>query len=173
MVPRDNPGKVLDDVRRVVQSVDPMQPVAFTETMEAVVSESLAPWRFTFTMLGGLAVLALLLSAIGLFAVLSYLVQERTKEIGLRIAVGAGRSNILRLVLVQSLRLAALGIGIGLVATFGLMRLVNTEDYVLRPNNPAAFVIVAIVVGMVAILSAYLPARRAASVEPMEALRTE
>jgi putative ABC transport system permease protein len=173
LLSRDAAGSALPIIRQAVQSVDPDQPVEDVESMGSVVRSELQPWRFALALLGGLAGLAILLTAIGLFAVVSYLVRERTKELGLRMAIGAGRSNVMKLVLSQSLRLALLGTGIGLALTFAIARLMTSMVYAIEPNDPITFVCVALTVAAISVLSAYIPARRAARIEPLEALREE
>ena len=173
LLQRDRSASVTADVRRAVQSVDPLQPVQYFESMESMVRESLDPWRFALSLLGGLAGLAGLLTTVGLFAVLSYLVRERTKELGIRMAIGAPRSSIMRLVLGQSVKLALFGTSIGLAFTFAVVRLMNSMMYAIRPNDPATFAVVAISVAAISIVAAYVPARRAARIEPLAALREE
>ncbi|MFY9672926.1 MAG: FtsX-like permease family protein, partial [Terriglobales bacterium] len=173
LLSRDAAGSALPIIRQAVQSVDPEQPVEYVESMESVVREQLQPWRFALALLGGLAGLAILLTAIGLFAVVSYLVRERTKELGLRMAIGAGRNSVMKLVLRQSLKLALLGTGIGLALTFAIVRLMTSMVYAIEPNDPITFAGVAVAVAAVSVLAAYIPARRAARIEPLEALREE
>jgi putative ABC transport system permease protein len=170
---RDAAGSTLPIIRQAVQSVDPEQAVEHVESMESIVREQLQPWRFALVLLGGLAGLAILLTAIGLFAVVSYLVRERTKELGLRMAIGAGRSNVMKLVLRQSLKLALVGTGIGLALTFAIAGLMSSMVYAIEPNDPMTFAGVALVVATISVLAAYIPARRAARIEPLEALREE
>jgi putative ABC transport system permease protein len=170
---RDTSGSALAKIRQAVQTVDPEQPVEYVESMESVVREELQPWRFALALLGGLAGLAIVLTGVGLFAVVSYLVRERTKELGLRMAMGAPRSKVMKLVLGQSLKLALLGTGIGLALTFTVVHLMTSMVYGIRPNDPATFVIVAFLVASVSMLAAYVPARRAARIEPLAALREE
>ena len=141
--------------------------------MEEIVHDALQPWRFALSLLGGLAGLAVILTGVGLFAVVSYLVRERTKELGLRMAIGAPRSNVMNLVLRQSLKLALFGTAIGLVLTFAVVRLVTNLVYAIEPNDPAIFVVVALLVAGISILAAYIPARRAARIEPLAALRED
>lgn len=170
---RDASGVALATIRRAIQSVDPEQPVDDVGSMEEVVRDALDPWRFALWLLGGLAGVAIVLTAVGLFAVISYLVRERTKELGLRMAIGASRSNVMNLVLSQSLKLALFGTGIGLALTFTVVRLKTSMVYAIHPNDPATFVIVALSVAAISILAAYIPARRAARIEPLAALREE
>jgi putative ABC transport system permease protein len=170
---RDASNCGLAEVRHAVQSVDPEQPVESVESMQSVVSNALGPWRFALSLLGGLAGLAAILTGVGLFAVVSYLVRERTKELGVRMAIGASRSNIMKLVLTQSLKLAFLGTAIGLAITFVVTRLMTSMVYAIRPNDPATFIAVALGVTAISILAAYIPARRASRIAPLMALREE
>ncbi len=173
LLSRDAAGSALPIIRRAVQSVDPEQPVEEIESMESVVRGELQPWRFALALLGGLAGLAILLTAIGLFAVVSYLVRERTKELGLRLAIGAGRNNVMKLVLSQSLKLALVGTGIGLALTFTVVHFMTSMVYGIEPNDPMTFAGVALTVAAISVLAAYIPACRAARIEPLEALREE
>ena len=160
-------------VRRAVQNVDPQLPAPSIDTMESVVHDSLDRWRFALLLLGGLTTLAVVLIIVGLFAVISYLVRERTKELGVRMALGASRSDVMKLVLSQSLRLALAGIALGLVLTLALARFAASVEYAIRPNDPATFIRVAAVVAAISIFAAYIPARRAARVDSLIALREE
>ena len=141
--------------------------------MDEIVRSALDPWRFALALLTGLAGLATVLTGVGLFAVVSYLVRERTKELGLRMAIGASRGNVMHLVLSQSLKLALFGTGLGLAFTFAGVRLMTSMVYAIRPNDPLTFFIVAILVGAISIVAAYIPARRAARIEPLVALREQ
>jgi putative ABC transport system permease protein len=163
----------LSEVRQAVQSVDPEQPVDDVYPMQSIVYDALGPWRFALSLLGGLAALAAILTGIGLFAVVSYLVRERTKELGVRMAIGATRSNVMKLVLTQSLKLALFGTVIGLALTFAIVRLMTSMVYAIHPNDPATFLVVALAVAVISILAAYVPARRASRIEPLSALREE
>jgi putative ABC transport system permease protein len=141
------------------------------EDMEKTVADSISNKRFTMTLLGVFALLALLLASIGIYGVLSYMVGQRTKEIGVRLALGAQKFDVLRMVLKDGARMTLAGIVIGLVGALALTRLMRTMLYGVRPTDPLTFVSVAIVLGAVAMLACYLPARRAMKVDPMEALR--
>jgi putative ABC transport system permease protein len=173
LLSRDASGSVLSEIRQAVQNVDPEQPVEYVDSMESIVRQELQPWRFALALLGGLAGLAIVLTGVGLFAVVSYLVRERTKELGLRMAMGAPRSKVMKLVLGQSLKLALLGTGIGLALTFIVVHLMTSMVYAVHPNDPATFVVVAFLVVAISLLAAYVPARRAARIEPLAALREE
>jgi ABC-type antimicrobial peptide transport system permease subunit len=141
------------------------------EDMEKTVADSISNKRFTMALLGVFALLALLLASIGIYGVLSYMVGQRTKEIGVRLALGAQKFDVLRMVLKDGARMTLVGILIGLVGALALTRLMRTMLYGVRPTDPLTFVSVAAVLGAVAMLACYLPARRAMKVDPMEALR--
>ncbi len=164
---------VLQKVRRAVQSVDPDQPLEYATSMESIVREALDPWRFALSLLGALTGLATLLTAVGLMAVVSYLVSERTKELGLRMAIGASRMNVMTLVLRQSLKLALIGAVIGFAITLVVERLIDNMIYAIRPRDPSIFFAVACFIVMTSILAAYIPARRASRIEPLTALRED
>jgi putative ABC transport system permease protein len=173
LLSRDRSGSALAKIRQAVQSVDPEQPVEYVDSMESIVREELQPWRFALALVGGLAGLAIVITGVGLFAVVSYLVRERTKELGLRMAMGARRSNVMKLVLGQSLKLALVGTGIGLALTYTVVRLMKSMMYAIHPNDPATLVVVALLVAAISMLAAYVPARRAARIEPLAALREQ
>lgn len=173
LLSRDTSNSALARVRQAVQSVDPEQPVEYVDSMESIVRGTLDPWRFALSLLGGLAGLATILTSVGLFAVVSYLVRERTKELGIRMAIGATRTDVMKLVLSQSLKLALIGSGIGFALTFLVARLMTSMVYAIHPKDPATFLAVAVFVAGISILAAYIPARRAARIEPLAALREE
>jgi putative ABC transport system permease protein len=173
LLSRDTSGSASAKIRQAIQSVDPEQPVDDVGSMDSIVRDALQPWRFALSLLGGLAGLAVVLTGVGLFAVISYLVRERTKELGVRMALGASPGNVMKLVLSQSLKLALLGTGIGLALTFTVVRLMTSMVYAIDPNDPATFLVVALSVAAISILAAYVPARRAAQIEPLTALREE
>ena len=173
LLPRDPYAPVLSDVRNAVHSVDPNQPVQYVSTMDSIVSDSLGPWRFALSVLGGLAGLAVALTSVGLFAVLSFLVRERTKELGIRMAVGASRGKVMSLVLAQSLRMTSYGIAIGSLLSFLILHVLTSSMYAIRPNDPLIFILVAVLVAAISVIAAFLPAQRAARIEPLAALREE
>jgi putative ABC transport system permease protein len=160
-------------VRQAVASVDSQQPIFGIETMEQYISGSVSDQRLAAFLLGMFALLALVLAAIGIYGVISYSVTQRTHEIGIRIALGASRRDVLRLVLGRSLTLALVGIGIGVAAALGLTRLMTSLLYEVKPADPATYVAVSVVLVAVALAASYLPARRAMKVDPVEALRWE
>jgi len=137
------------------------------------VDESLGPRRFGVTMVGFFACVALLMAAMGLFGIISYSVTQRTQEIVVRMAVGAQRSDVLKLILGQGLRLALAGVGIGLVGSLVLTRVIASLLYGVSATDPPTFAAVAVLLAFVALLACYLPARRAMRVDPIVALRYE
>ncbi len=168
-----DPMALASAVRSEVRSLDPNIPVANIRPMTEVVAASLATPRLTGFLMGTFAAIALLLAAVGIYGVLSYLVARRTHEIGIRLAVGADRSQVLMLVLKQGLTLAGTGIAVGVFAAFLLTRLMQTLLYQVRPSDPITFVVVTVALVLVALLASALPAYRATRVSPLVALRTE
>ena len=143
------------------------------QTMEHIISDSLAPRRFSMILLGIFAALALLLASIGIYGVISYIVGQRSNEIGVRMALGAKPQDILRLVLADGGRLVLMGIGIGLLAALGLTQLMKSFLYGVDASDPLTFAGVAILLLLVALAACYVPARRATCVDPLVALRYE
>src|SRR6266403_1869961 len=167
------PTRLTPAVADPAHHVDPDEPLVGVVTMESIVGQSLGQQRLNVVLLAAFAGLALLLGAIGIYGVQSYAVRQRVREIGIRIALGAQRSDVFRLVLGQGLKLALIGICIGLAASFGLTRLMASQLYGLSATDPLTFAGVAIVLAVVALLACYIPARRASSVNPIVALRHE
>ena len=170
---KSDPMALASGMRRAVASVDPNEPLARLETMDEVVEKLVAPSRFKLMLLGSFAILALALGAVGLYGVISYAVTERTHEIGIRIALGAERNDVLRLVMRHGIKLTLAGVGLGIVGALALTRFLASLLYGVKPADPATFVAVSITLVVVALLASYLPARRAARVDPMVALRHE
>jgi|HubBroStandDraft_1064217.scaffolds.fasta_scaffold01905_8 putative ABC transport system permease protein len=168
-----DPSALAAPIRRVAQSIDPSQPLFDVELLERRVSESLAERRERATVLGAFAGLALLIAVVGIYGVMSYSVARRTHEIGIRMALGAGRSNVLRMVVGAGLRMAAFGITIGLAGALFLTGVLKTFLYGVTPTDRTTFCLVCVTLGAAAFLASYLPARRASSVNPMAALRRE
>jgi predicted permease len=163
----------LDSLRRISAQMNRDQVISGVQTMEEVVSDSLAARRFSMILLAAFAALALLLSSIGIYGVISYVVGQRTHEIGIRMALGAQRNDILRLVLGGGTQLALTGVGIGIVAALGLTRLMSKLLYGVSATDPFTFAAVALILTIVAVAACYIPARRAMKVDPLVALRHE
>jgi putative ABC transport system permease protein len=153
--------------------MDKDQAVSKIRTMEDVVDASVATPRFRTLLLGLFGIAALSLGALGIYGVMSYSVSRRTREIGIRIAVGAAHSEVVRLFLGQGLVLTLVGLGLGLLGALGLTHLLSTMLYEVRPTDPLTFAGVTALLTGVALLASYLPARRAMKVDPMTALRYE
>ena len=168
-----DPMSIAPTVRAQVRELDPNIPVANIRPMTEVVSTALATPRLTGFLMGSFAAIALMLAAVGIYGVLSYLVARRTHEIGIRLAVGADRSQVLALVLKQGLMLAGGGIALGIVAALLLTRLMQSLLYQVRPSDPATFAIVTFALVAVALVASAVPAYRATRVSPLVALRTE
>jgi putative ABC transport system permease protein len=168
-----DPLAVAGAVRKAVWEVDGEQPVSDISTMKDVLSESLARERFSMLLFGIFAGLALVLAAVGLYGVMSYTVAQRTREIGLRMALGAQRRDVLRLVVGQGLKLVLAGVALGLVASFALTRLMKSLLYGVSATDPATLAVISLVLVAVAALASYIPARRATRVDPLIALRYE
>jgi predicted permease len=168
-----NPESLVSTMRSLVASMDNELPLREVKTLDDYVSGSISAPRFQATLLAIFAALAFVLTAIGLYGVIAYSVAQRSREIGIRIALGAEQHSILRMVLGQGGSLALLGIAVGLAASFFAARLIRALLYGIQPIDPVTFVIVPVVFFAVALLASYIPARRAARVDPMIALRYE
>ena len=168
-----DPASLTASVRDTVAAIDKEQPVFNVTTMQQLVDDSVSTPHITLILLGLFSGLALVLAAIGIYGVISYSVQQRTHEIGIRMALGAQRSNVLRLVVGEGVKLAAIGVVIGIAAALGLMRLLTTLLFGVGANDPITFVAAAVVLLLVALAACYIPARRAIAVDPMVALRYE
>ena len=168
-----DPMNVAASVRAHVGAMNNVQPVNTIQTMEEVLSASVAQRRFNMLLLAIFAGLALLLAAVGIYGVISYSVSQRTQEIGLRMALGAQARDVLAMVIAQGTKLALAGVGVGLVASFLLTRLMTTLLFNVSATDPVTFLVVSLLLVGLAFLASYIPARRAAKVDPMVALRYE
>jgi predicted permease len=168
-----DPEELTGAVRREVQAVDPNQPVYEVRTMEEVINRSVVNLRLNMTLLSIFAGLATLLAVVGIYSVMSYLVTQYTREIGIRMALGAQPGNILKLVLGQGLALTLVGVGIGALTAFGLTHLITRFLYEVGGNDPLTYVSVSLLLTVVALVACYIPARRATKVDPLVALRYE
>jgi putative ABC transport system permease protein len=168
-----SPAAILPALRRVNSDLNPEQVISNVQTMNEVVGGTIAQPRFTTMLLGGFAVVALLLAMIGVYGVISYSVERRTNEIGIRMALGAERSTVFRLVLGEGMRLALIGAVVGIVAALALTRLLQGMLYGVSAHDPLTYAAVAAVLASVAAVACWLPAWRATRVDPIVALRYE
>jgi len=168
-----DPASLADAVRHEIAAVDPEQPIAHVATLEQTLSQTIAPRRFNTLMLGIFACIALALATVGIYGVIAYSVTQRTHEVGIRMALGAERSDILRLVVGQGLRLALIGVAIGIGGALALTRFLSSLLFGVTATDPLTFIAVSIVMAGVALLACYIPARRATTVDPIVALRHE
>jgi predicted permease len=168
-----DPLSLVSAVRSLISQEDSEQPIFDVQTMDRRVSDSVAGRRFSMVLLGIFAGLALLLASVGIYGVISYTASQRAHEIGIRIALGARRANVLGMVVWHGLRLSLIGIGAGLAAAVGLTRLMSSMLYGVRPTDFVTFAAVSLLLAGVAVLASYIPARRATRVDPIVALRYE
>jgi predicted permease len=167
------PANLLSAVRAAVAEVEPNQSLHNVMTMEQRLANTTTSRRLNTALLGCFAAVALLLAVVGIYGVTSYAVTQRRREIGVRMALGAQKSDVLGLIIHGGLRLTLLGVAIGLAGAFALTRYLSSQLYSVRATDPVTFLAVAVALTGVALLACWLPARRAAKVHPMEALRYE
>jgi putative ABC transport system permease protein len=168
-----DPLALVPAVREQIRGIDPDLPLYQIRTMENIITEHISPISVSATWMAGLGLLALVLAAVGVYGVMAYTVSQRRNEIGIRIALGARTIDVMRLVLGQGAKLVIAGLAIGLIAAFGLGHALAGRLYGVNATDPGTFIIVAIGLGMIGLLACWLPARRAAKVDPMVALRND
>jgi putative ABC transport system permease protein len=164
---------VAPGAREVIRQLDPLQPIGEISTMESLLSTSVARSRFSASLLAVFSVVALVMAAVGIYGVMSYSVLQRTHEIGVRMALGAQRLDVLKLVVVKGLVLALIGVAVGLAGSFAVTRLLSTLLFEVTATDAATFGAVSVGLFVVTLLACYLPARRATKVDPLKALRYE
>jgi predicted permease len=170
---KGSPAGLVPAIRATIEKMNGENVMYETKSLEEIVADSLADRRFTMILLGVFAALALLLSSLGIYGVISYVVGERTHEIGIRMALGAQRSHVLRLMLGEGMKMALLGVAIGIAAALGLTQLMASMLFGVSATDPITFCAVALVLASVALTACYIPARRAMRVDPIVALRYE
>lgn len=168
-----NGPELLNDIRQIVANQNKQNVISDPQTMNHVIAESLAQQRFSMILLGAFAVVALLLASLGIYGVISYLVGQRTHELGIRLALGAQRQDVLRLVLTHGMKMALAGVALGLVVSLGLTRLISRMLYGVSATDPATFVVITCLLLTVALVACFIPAWRATQVDPLVALRNE
>jgi putative ABC transport system permease protein len=175
MLVRQSPGAtdVLPAVRQAVREIDPNIPLRSITTLEADVEQALGPARFYLVLLVVFAGVAVILAAIGLYGVVAYLVSRRTREIGIRMALGADGADVVRLVVRQSMRPALLGIAVGLVGTFAGARVLRSMVYNVGMQDPVTFAAVTAVLLAVVVVAVFIPARQASRIPPVVAFKAE
>jgi putative ABC transport system permease protein len=168
-----DPLSVVSAIHAELQQLDREQPMASVATMEQLLADSLSRSRFTMLLLGIFAAFALVLAAVGIYGLIAYSVTQRTQELGIRIALGAQRRDVLRLVLGQGTRLTLFGLVLGIAAAIGITRLMASLLFDISATDPLTFAGVAALLAFVALLACFIPARRATRVDPIVALRYE
>jgi putative ABC transport system permease protein len=168
-----DPAALTSEIRAVIASIDKDQPVFAIATMQELVRNSVSTRRISFIVMGAFSALALVLAAIGIYGVISYSVAQRAHEIGIRVALGARPGDVLRMVIGQGARIAAAGVVIGIVASFGLTRLMTNLLYDVSPADPVTFAAVTVLLALIALIASWIPARRSLRVDPIAALRRE
>jgi putative ABC transport system permease protein len=170
---KGEPYALTPSVRRIIASVDPDQPVSELRTMDEIVDLNVADRQQQMTLLGAFAALALILASIGLYGVLSYAVTQRSREIGIRMALGATASSVIRMIVGRGLALTGIGLVIGLISAWAATRAMKNLLYGVAATDPLTFGSVAALLALIALIASYAPARRASRVDPIVVLREE
>lgn len=170
---RTNPAHLTAAVKGVIESLDPDQPVTAVRTMDEYLSDALSQRRLSMLLLALFAGVATLLAGIGIYGVMAYAVSQRSHEIGIRMALGAAPADVLRMIVGDGMRLAAIGLILGVAGSFLVLRYLKSQLYGIRATDPLTLITVAFVLAIVAIAACYFPARRATKVDPLVALRYE
>ncbi len=172
---RPTPGRIvgIEPLRRAIAAVDPNLPINSLRSLESMVGFTVASARFNSALLAGFSALALLLAVVGLYGVMSFSVRQRTREIGVRVAIGANRSDVMREVVLDGVRLASVGTALGVLGALGLSRLVRSMLFEVSASDPVTYVGVVLVLASVTVGACLVPALRASRVDPVEALRAE
>jgi putative ABC transport system permease protein len=173
---KNNPGglsSLAAAIRKQAQAIEPDEPVNQVVTMDERLSNSVAARRFQMQLLGAFAGLALVITMVGIYGVISYAVSQRTHEIGVRMALGAQRSDVARMVIWRGMRLTLVGVALGLAAALALTRVMKNLLFEVSATDPATFALIALLLVAVALIGSYIPARRAAKVDPLLAIRNE
>jgi ABC-type antimicrobial peptide transport system permease subunit len=168
-----DPMTLANAVRHAIQSVDADQPVDDIFPLDDLIDTDVAPRRIQALLIGGLALLAMVIASLGIYGVMAYLVSQRTQEMGIRMALGAQRSDVMALVLWRGTKIAITGVAAGICVAAGLIRLMRGLLFEISPADPGIFAAVSVLLLLVALAACALPGRRAASIDPMRALRTE
>jgi len=168
-----DPAAVAGEIEEAIWAMNPTMPIENVTTMEELLADSLGERRFSLFLVGGFALVALILASVGIYGLLNYEARRRVQEVGVRMALGADRSRVVRLVVGSGVRLALLGVAAGTLLALGAARLLSNLLFGVRPVDPLTFLGIAAVLVLVSALASYLPARRAAGVDPAIALRAE
>ncbi len=166
-------GALLNPIKQALARVEPERAASGIKTMEEIIGDSVGSRRFPMLLLVAFSLVALTLAAVGISGVVSFAVSQRTREIGIRMALGARKGDVIRLVLGRSMASALLGVAVGLFASYGLTRFLSGLLYEVKPMDPLVLAVATLLLTLVALLACYLPARRAAKVDPMITLRCE
>lgn len=168
-----SPMSAATAVRQAIYAVDKDQPVSDVRTLSEIANSSLSERRFTMILLAAFAAAALALAAIGIYGVMAFSVAQRSREIGLRLALGAQKRDVLAMVVGEGMAFAGIGVAVGVVCGLALGRTLSNMLFGVEPGDPATFLFISLLLALVALLACWLPARRAAKVDPMAALRQE